>query len=217
MTINFILFFTFINFIFYFFFFKFYKLIDVYDHPDNDLKNHINSMPVFGGFLFFGYFIIFFFLDVFYYEFFFNSLNRFSFIFLISAIAMQAMGLYDDKYELNASNKTICMIILITFVLLSNNSLIIKNLRLDLIGEINLNEYSYIFTILCIYIFMNSYNMLDGADLNVALYNFFILLFLFYKTNYHLIILLFLIANIFYFALNFLKRSYFGNNGTYFF
>ena len=94
---------------------------------------------------------------------------------------MQAMGLYDDKYELNASNKTICMIILITFVLLSNNSLIIKNLKLDLIGEINLNEYSYIFTILCIYIFMNSYNMLDGTDLNIALYNFFILLFLFLK------------------------------------
>ena len=59
--------------------------------------------------------------------------------------------------------------------------------------------------------------MLDGADLNIALYNFFILIFLSYKTNYNLIIVLFLIANVFYFILNFFKRSYFGNNGTYFF
>ncbi len=217
MTSNFVLFFTFINLIFYFLFFKFYKYIDVYDHPDNDLKNHVNSMPVFGGFLFLGNFLVFFILDIFFYDFFFNNINRFSFIFLISSIGMHIMGLYDDKYRFNASKKTIIMIVLITFVLLSNNYLIIKNIKLDLIGEIILNEYSYIFTILCIYIFMNAYNMLDGADLNIALYNFFILLFFFYKTNYQLIFLLFLIANVFYFGLNFLKRSYFGNNGTYFF
>ena len=215
--INFIFFFLFINFIFYFFFFKFYKLIDIYDHPDNDLKNHQNSMPVFGGFLFLGNFIIFFLLDIFIFEFFFNNLNRFSLIFLISAIGMQAMGLYDDKYKLSATNKTIIMIAFITLVLLSNNFLIIKNIELDSIGVINLNEYSFIFTISCIYIFINAYNMLDGADLNIALYNFFILIFLSYKTNYNLVIVLFLIANVFYFILNFFKRSYFGNNGTYFF
>ncbi len=217
MTINFILFFTFINVVFYIFFFKFYKFIDIYDHPDNDLKNHSNSMPVFGGFLFLGNFLVFLSLDIFFYQFFFNSINRFSFIFTIAVIGMQIMGLYDDKYKLSASNKTILMILLITFVLFSNNNLIIKNIELDLVGEINLNEYSYVFTILCIYIFMNAYNMLDGADLNLALYNFFILIFFYYKTNYEFVILLFLIANFFYFVLNFMKRSYFGNNGTYFF
>ena len=127
------------------------------------------------------------------------------------------MGLYDDKYKLSATNKTIIMIAFITLVLLSNNFLIIKNIELDSIGVINLNEYSFIFTISCIYIFINAYNMLDGADLNIALYNFFILIFLSYKTNYNLVIVLFLIANVFYFILNFFKRSYFGNNGTYFF
>ena len=116
------------------------------------------------------------------------------------------MGLYDDKYKLSATNKTIIMIAFITLVLLSNNFLIIKNIELDSIGVINLNEYSFIFTISCIYIFINAYNMLDGADLNIALYNFFILIFLSYKTNYNLVIVLFLIANVFYFILNFLRE-----------
>ena len=71
-------------------------------------------MPVFGGFLFLGNFIIFFLLDIFIFEFFFNNLNRFSLILLISAIGMQAMGLYDDKYKLSATNKTIIMIAFIT-------------------------------------------------------------------------------------------------------
>ena len=95
------------------------------------------------------------------------------------------------------------MIAFITLVLLSNNFLIIKNIELDSIGVINLNEYSFIFTISCIYIFINAYNMLDGADLNIALYNFFILIFLSYKTNYNLVIVLFLIANVFYFIFKF--------------
>ena len=65
--------------------------------------------------------------------------------------------------------------------------------------------------------FVNSYNMLDGADLNIALYNFFILAVLLYKTNYSELILVFLISNTLFFFLNYRNKTFFGNNGSYFF
>ena len=64
--INFILIFLILNILFLLLLFKQYRLIDIYDHPDTKLKKHENSMPVFGGILFYGNFIIFYLIDIIY-------------------------------------------------------------------------------------------------------------------------------------------------------
>jgi UDP-GlcNAc:undecaprenyl-phosphate GlcNAc-1-phosphate transferase len=215
--INFILIFLILNILFLLLLFKQYRLIDIYDHPDTKLKKHENSMPVFGGILFYGNFIIFYLIDIMYFDYFFNNLNRFSLIFLVSSTGIFIMGLLDDKYNFTPIKKVFMILMFSTILIFSNPNLLITTLDLDLLNTIELNNYSFLFTIMCVFIFINAYNMLDGVDLNICFYNFFLLIFFFYKSNYNFIFLTFIIANSFFLAMNFFKRSYFGNNGAYFF
>ena len=214
--VNFSITFLIINIVISFFLFKNYKIIDIYDHP-GDIKKHENSMPILGGILFFINFLIFYILDILYFDFFFHTLNRFSFLFLISSIGIFLMGLYDDKYNLNPLKKFLIMFAMTSLLISSNSNLIITSIDLDLINKIELNNYSFFFTIICVFVFINAYNMLDGVDLNVGLYNFFLLMFFFYKSEYNYLFLVFIIANFFFLIFNFFRRSYFGNNGAYFF
>lgn len=205
------------NFILFLLFDKFYNIIGIYDRPNAILKTHDKKMPVYGGIIFFLNFILFFFLDVFYFNSFFEIFNRTYIILLISTSAIFFMGLLDDKFELDAKNKTLQIIFFSILLIISNDVFHIKSIYLENLGNINLNNYSIIFTILCVFAFINSYNMMDGADLNIALYNFFILAVLLYKTNYNELILVFLMSNTLFFFLNFRNKTFFGNNGSYFF
>ena len=98
-------------------------------------------------------------------------------------------------------------------MLLLNNSLIIS----QLIRSIKHNYfYNFFYLALCI-IYLLMYNMLDGENLNIAGFNFFILLYLFYKTSFNLFFLIFFISNIFFAFQNYKNKTFFGNNGTLFF
>lgn len=209
--------FVFFNFLLFFIFTKFYKVIGVYDKPNLNLKTHKKKMPVYGGMIFFLNFILFFFLDLLHFNLIFDSLNRSNLVLLISSSAIFLMGLFDDKFELDAKNKTIQIIFFSFLLIISSEIFQIRSIHIENLGKINLNNFSIIFTILCVFTFINSYNMMDGADLNVALYNFFILTVLLYKTNVNELVLIFLISNILFFFLNFKKKTFFGNNGSYFF
>ena len=209
--------FLFFNFVLFLLFNNFYKVIGIYDSPNSILKTHHKKMPVYGGIIFFLNFILFLFLDLFFFNSFFEIFNRTNIVLLISSSAIFLMGLLDDKFELDAKNKTLQIIFFSILLIISSEFFHIRSIYLENIGNINLNNFSIIFTILCVFTFVNSYNMLDGADLNIALYNFFILAVLFYKTNYNELILVFLISNTLFFFLNLRKETFFGNNGSYFF
>lgn len=196
---------------------KYYSLVNIYDNPDNSIKKHIKKMPVYGGILFFINFIFYLILDIFFLNNFFSNLNKTSFFFIVSTFSIFFMGLLDDKFSLNPSNKSIQIIFFSSILVLSSDSFLIKTINLDNLNEINLNNFSFFFTVLCVYLFVNAYNMLDGADLNVGIYNFFLILALFYKSGFENIFLIFLVSNIFYTYLNYKKKTFLGNNGAYFF
>ena len=160
-----------------------------------------------GGIIFLN-FILFYFLDLFYFNSFFETFNRTNIVLLISSSAIFLMGLLDDKFELDAKNKTLQIIFFSILLIISNEVFHVRSIYLENLGNINLNNFSIIFTILCVFTFVNSYNMLDGADLNIALYNFFILAVLLYKTNYSELILVFLISNTLFFFLNYRNKTF---------
>ena len=216
MMINLIIFLTF-NVLVLFLMKKYYYLINIYDYPDHSIKVHEKKMPVYGGILFFINFIFYIVLDVLFFHEFIYSFNRASFIFIISTFSVFFMGLIDDKYLINPLNKSIQIIFFSSILIFSSESFLIKSINLENFNEIKLNNFSFFFTVLCVYVFVNAYNMLDGADLNVGIYNFFLILALFYKSGFDDIFLIFLISNIFYTYLNYKKKTFFGNNGAYFF
>ena len=198
------------------FFEKKYDLISIYDKPNIKLKNHKKRMPVYGGILFFINFIIFSILDILVFNVFFQ-VDRFSILLIISTTFIFFIGILDDKNDLSPFIKTVFILIFSSVILLSNNNLIISKINLDFIDTIYLYNFSFFFTFLCVFVFINSYNMLDGADLNIGLYNFFVLFFLYYKTSFNEIFLFFLIINSIFLFLNFYEKTFFGNNGSYFF
>lgn len=205
-----------LNVILLIFFQKKYNIINIFDQPKTKIKNHKINMPVYGGMLFFSNFIVFTILDLTYFNFFF-LVNRFSILLIFCTAFIFILGILDDIYNIKPSIKSFFIIFFSSIILLTNNDLIINEIKLDNLELIFLHNFSFFFTLVCIFIFVNSYNMLDGADLNIAFYNFFILIFLYYKTSFNNFFFIFLIVNSFFFVLNYKKQTFFGNNGSYFF
>jgi UDP-GlcNAc:undecaprenyl-phosphate/decaprenyl-phosphate GlcNAc-1-phosphate transferase len=210
-----IIFFLIFNLGLFFIFDKYYSYIQVYDKPDLKIKKHKKKIPVYGGMIFFINFFLFFFIDILFLKNFFIQFNYHS-IFFMSAVVF-IIGVIDDLKNLNPFIKTVLIILASFVVLFFNDNLILTSLKLDSFNEINLNHFSFIFTILCIFLFINAYNMHDGVNLNIGFYNLFLLFFLFYKSNYELIFMIFLICNFFFLIYNYKNLTFFGNNGSYFF
>ena len=95
------------------------------------------------------------------------------------------VGLMDDKIDLNPLKKTIIFMIFISSAVLIDSEMVISKLNFEIINKsLNLKGFSVMFTILCIYIFINSCNMYDGADLQLGLYFFIVILYLIFKSGY---------------------------------
>ena len=149
------------------------KFINIYDVADNVRKFHKNNIPLFGGFLIIYNLIIFIILD------YFLSLNLFQeniskreyFTFCIGTIIFFFVGLFDDKYNLNANTKLFLNFFILLFLTLMDDNLVIKQLSFSFIeNPIYLNNFSHIFTILCVLLFLNAINMFDGINLQTANY-----------------------------------------------
>jgi len=82
--------------------------------------------------------------------------------------------------------------------------------------ELYLKNFSFFFTILCIYIFINASNMFDGADLQLGLYFFVIITYLYFKSNYLNIFAPLIIPLIVFLIANFKNICFMGNNGSHF-
>ena len=184
------------------FLFLFQKKIDLiinaYDKPDKIRKLHQNLVPLTGGFylilnLFFLFFIDillnyknFFFQDIFYY-------NRVYFSFISGLFLFFLLGLSDDKKQINANLKLLIQFIIFFIILLLDPNLKIEFLRLSFADQIfYLNEFSLFFTIFCLLLFINAFNMFDGINAQSGLY-FFVCLLVFYLTSQKTIFLLLMI------------------------
>ena len=191
---------------------------NLYDIPNNR-KLHLKPISYLGGLFFFvSNFSFFLYYRTYLFESHFllyNLSNVFSLIIISSLIFV--IGLIDDKVDLHPLRKTIMLMVLISSAVLIDNELLIKNLNFEIIERsFNLKNFSFFFTILCIYIFINACNMYDGADLQVGLYFFIFLFYLYFKSNYLNIFTPLLIPLFIFLIANYKKICFLGNNGSHF-
>ena len=188
------------------------NIFNFYDYPIKKRKIHKIKISLLGGSIFFISLNIYFLFDYFYFK---NFIN-FSYISLFLSFGIIfIIGIIDDKKDIKAFIKSTFFILIILISILPNENLIIRDLKFSFFkNEINLNNYSYFFTILCIYLFINSFNMYDGINGQAGLYIIIIFSYLFYKGILNEMSLLFLICAIFFLYLNLKNKIFLGDNGS---
>jgi UDP-GlcNAc:undecaprenyl-phosphate GlcNAc-1-phosphate transferase len=212
-----ILFFFVLN---YFFFYNFYKIslyLDLFDKP---LKRKIHKKKVasIGGVFFL---INFFFIITTGYLFkiklFYFNIGDFVqyFSFLITLILFFILGFLDDKYILSYKIKFFFSFLFLFILIKIDKNLIIYELRFSFLEyPILLKYFTTFFTILCILLFINACNMIDGLNLlSISYFIFIIFFFIFNKYISNLFILL-IFYYIFFIYLNNKNQIFLGDNGT---
>ncbi len=193
-----------------------YKVNYPVDHP-NKRKIHSKKVLLSGG-LFFFLNIIFFliinsFIDL---EFSIFSKSNTDNFFFFSAIIFFFLGFADDKINLNPNLKLIIIILILSFFLYLNEYFVIEFLRFSFIDEsIYLGKYSFFFTILCLSLFINAFNMYDGINLQSGSYS--LIIFIFFLLNSYNVYfsVIFIFSLILFMIKNFKSNSFLGDNGCY--
>lgn len=191
---------------------------NLYDEP-NHRKQHTKPIPYLGGILFFlsNFFYLAYFKTYLFESHFliYNFSNIYSLIFISSLIFF--IGLLDDKIDLNPLKKTIIFIIFISSAVLIDSELVISKLNFEVVNKsLNLKGFSVMFTVLCIYIFINSCNMYDGADLQLGLYFSIVIFYLIFKSGYVNFFIPIIVPLLIFLIANFKKFCFLGNNGSHF-
>jgi UDP-GlcNAc:undecaprenyl-phosphate/decaprenyl-phosphate GlcNAc-1-phosphate transferase len=200
-----------------FYYNKLVKFIKINDIPDNIRKFQAKETPLFGGILIiYNLFILFtldYFIDL-------NPLNYFLssreyFVFFIGVLSFFVIGLYDDKYNLTASKKLTLNSFLILFLILIDDKLLITEIHFSFnLNAIELRNFSYPFTILCILLLVNAINMFDGVNLQAGVYCIFVFTFLLVKEFYIFINLIVILSLILFLIYNYRNKAYLGDSGT---
>ena len=205
-------------FCFFLIFKQFSSLINVYDMP-NERKFHKKEISLAGGVYIFiciyGYLLlakIFNFNNI---EIFFNITTQYFNFFIISFLFFN-VGFIDDKRNVSSNSKTIIFFILILITTSIDHKLNVRILNFSFTdSKVLLENFSVIFTIFCIFIFINSLNMYDGSNGQLGIYALIFISYLSYKTSSYLVLNL-IIPIIFFLYLNLNKYTFAGNSGSYF-
>ena len=208
-----IIFFTIlVNLIFYLNLEFFAKKINVFDSPDGKRKIHKIKVPAIGGIIFIFNILFFLFLD----HFFSLSLNNIHLEYLILVLlAIFVLGFYDDKFDLNSNLKLVLFMIIITIYFFLDKNQTIQQLRFSTFNEnIQLNNYSLIFTVLSVVIFINAFNLYDGINGQSGLYSIIIYLFLIYKNHLILLSIVIITCLVFFLYNNFKNKIFLGDGGS---
>lgn len=187
--------------------------IGLIDKP-NDRKIHINNVPTVGGIsILISVWILFFFLN--------GNNYEINVTFLILSTSLFLIGLSDDIYDLNPFIRLFISCLLIFIFVFIEKNLLITQLNFQYLGSVNFSKYfSYIFTVLCFALYINSMNMIDGQNgLSGSLFAS-VIIFLIFKNQelfFHKEILIFILISIFIFLFfNFAGKVFLGDNGIYF-
>ena len=215
---NLIIFFILINFLLVIFFSKIVNLVDIKDFSDHKRKFQKKPMPLLGGTLLLINVILFF-----TYKFTLNenlelnlnlSSNREYFSLICGIISFYLFGLYDDKYKLSPNYKLLISFFLVTSIILIDNNLVIHELKFTFLSNpIQLKSFSYLFTVLCIMLFMNAFNMFDGINLQSGFYTLLIFSIFIFKGVAIDLSFVFIVSLIFFLYLNFINKTYLGESG----
>jgi len=138
------------------------------------------------------------------------------FSFFVTSILFFIIGLYDDKKNLAPSTKILLLLFVLLCTILIDETLILKELRFHSFNHIIvLNNFSYIFTILCVLFLLNALNLYDGINLQSGINFLIIYFYLLSKDIFPSLILAFIIANIIFLYLNFKNKIFLGDNGVF--
>jgi UDP-GlcNAc:undecaprenyl-phosphate GlcNAc-1-phosphate transferase len=200
------------------FFDKISNLINLFDIPDNKRKIHSKKVSQIGGFIFLSNILIF----LPFYLINKDSLNfahfltiKDFFIFNAFLFSFFLIGFFDDKFDLSSNIKLFLSFILIYFLVFFDNQILIKELNFSFFNKnINIENISYLFTIICFLLFINAFNMFDGINLQSTIYAFFLFLLFLAKGIFIEISLVLLISLLFFGYLNYKNKCFMGDNGT---
>ena len=102
------------------------------------------------------------------------------------------------------------------FLILIDDNLVIKQLTFSFIEKpIYLNNFSHLFTILCILLFVNAINMFDGINLQLICFTLFIFVIFILKSFLPIFFILLSINLIFLGLLNYQNKVFIGDGGCY--
>jgi UDP-GlcNAc:undecaprenyl-phosphate GlcNAc-1-phosphate transferase len=206
------------NFLFIFQINKISKWIGLYDLPDKNRKLHKHPVPLLGGVLIFSLLVVLFLIftvdvQVFSINFNFSRLEFIKFLFFSTLIF--ALGIVDDKIQINPNYKLIFFLVLSLLYLNLDETVVISELRFTFSETFfNLGHYSIPFTTLCILLFINAFNMFDGINLQCGFYSFFIFFIVLIHGNYYLLSFFILVQIIFFLFLNYKGHIFLGDNGS---
>ena len=200
-----------------FFYKRLVKLVNLNDQPDSIRKFHKNEIPLFGGILIVYNLIFFLILDYFLN---FNYLQEISgkreyLTFLIGILFFFCIGIFDDRYNLSANKKLFINFFILLFLILIDDNLVIKQLTFSFIeNPIYLNNFSHLFTILCILLFINAINMFDGINLQTGVYCVIIFSIFLLKDIYIFISIILVYTLVLFLFYNFFNKFFLGDSGT---
>jgi UDP-GlcNAc:undecaprenyl-phosphate/decaprenyl-phosphate GlcNAc-1-phosphate transferase len=207
-----------INFFIVIYFDKISKLVNLFDVPDGVRKIHKKKTPLLGGSMFLlnlFLFVIYYFINNSIFNLDYFSTSKEIIIFSGFSLSFFLLGFFDDKFNLSANFKLISKITLIFFLICLEDQTLINELRFSFsINKINIENISYLFSVLCFLLFINAFNMFDGINLQSAIYSFFLFLIFLLKGIFIEISLVLLIVLLFFAYLNYKNKCFMGDNGT---
>ena len=188
------------------------EFINLFDYPYEKRKIHKIKVASIGGFLVVFNLFIYLFLSIF-----FKSNYEINTSILLFGIVFFFLGFLDDKSNLNSIIR-LALYIIISFILIeTNENILVKELKFSYFDSvISLGSYSKIFTIFCIIIFLNAFNMFDGINLQSSIYSIFIFSIFAIKNYYLNLSIIIIISLLFFLVLNYKNKCFLGNNGSLF-
>jgi len=207
-----------------FFFFFFITLINLYlifnfskislfklniDYPDSNRRIHTKPVALAGGLII----ILNIFLLLIYLIFFKKETIELSFF--LGCLMIFTLGFLDDKYNLSYNNKFVFLSLIFGISLFLDKNLRIDQLYIESIDKtVNINNFSFFFTIFCFLLLSNALNMFDGINCQCIIFSILLFSYLLNLQNQLLIIYLILVL-IFTFYLNSKNLIFLGNSGSY--
>ena len=181
------------------------KFVNILDIPDKR-KIHSKPVPLIGGIIIY---LIFFFNFIFFEK------IKIEIFFLSSLYFL--IGILDDKFKLSAIIRLFFLSIFSIIFLYNFKNFSIGFLNFENFGKFYLHlNLSIFFTVLCLLLFQNSMNMIDGINglsggIFIALFSY-----IYVKSNYEIIYLMGIFTLIIFLIFNMQNKFFMGDSGIYF-
>ena len=205
-----------LNYFLFLFNYKIANKLNLFDHPNTIRKIHKHKIPITGGTIFYlNLLLIILFKNNYEYGNFIN-LSHFNLsVFILCLTLIFFIGIYDDKYNLSPNKKLLYTFLVCVFFVYFNANFRIKELNFLFYSQaINLNSFSFIFTIFCFLVFMNAFNMIDGIN-GLSVSYFFICFFYLLISGFDLkLFFYFCVPIIFFLFNNFSNKIFLGDGGA---